>query len=116
MPAPRIDARTARLVAPILGPVGLLVRAKATPEASPSPAASPAASPVATPAASPIAVGDDAGIPRRVAALLKGETGVYGVVIARATGKVICSRNSDLPFMTASLYKLILMADIYRKI
>ncbi|MGN6031814.1 MAG: serine hydrolase, partial [Thermomicrobiales bacterium] len=28
----------------------------------------------------------------------------------------ICSRNSDLPFMTASLYKLILMADIYRKI
>ncbi|MGC4107052.1 MAG: serine hydrolase [Thermomicrobiales bacterium] len=59
---------------------------------------------------------DDAGISKRISAQLKGEIGVYGVVIASASGKILCSRNSNLPFMTASLYKLILMADIYRKI
>ena len=120
----RLNTRTARLTGPLLGLSGLASWMKATPEASPSPAASPAsspattpgASPSASPAASPIVARDDAGIPRRVSALLKDEAGVYGIVIAQADGKVLCSRNSDLPFMTASLYKLILMADIYRQI
>ena len=120
MLATRITARTARIVLPLLGLPGILPRVTATPEATSSPIASPGASPAATPAASPaaspIVATDDAGIPQRISALLKGEDGVYGIVIARADGKVLYSRNSALPFMTASLYKLILMADIYRKI
>lgn len=59
---------------------------------------------------------DDAGIPARINAMLKDEDGVYGVVIAHDDGTILYARDSELPFMTASLYKLIVMADIYRKI
>ncbi|MER3438939.1 MAG: hypothetical protein C4346_15860 [Chloroflexota bacterium] len=51
-----------------------------------------------------------------VARLLEGERGVIGVVMARPEGGILVSRNADTPFIAASLYKLILMADIYRRI
>lgn len=49
-------------------------------------------------------------------ALLEGEAGVYGVVVLGPGGKVVVSRNSELPFVTASTYKLVLMADILKKV
>lgn len=125
----RITTRIARLGAPaaLLGGIALhaatgatapVFNAQRTPPASPaaSPGASPLASPGASPAASPVAQLDDAGIPARIDAMLAGEDGVYGVLIAREDGTILYARDSELPFMTASLYKLIVMADIYRKI
>lgn len=44
--------------------------------------------------------------------LLAGETGVYGYVVLEADGTVVASINGTTPFITASTYKLILMADI----
>ncbi|MGB3328048.1 MAG: serine hydrolase [Thermomicrobiales bacterium] len=94
----------------------MLTSARAAQTAPPATPATPAASPASTPYASPALDVDDAGIQRRITAMLRDEQGVYGVVVANADGELLGTRNSSLPFMTASLYKLILMADIYRKI
>lgn len=51
-----------------------------------------------------------------VDSLLTPEAGVYGVVILASDGSVIASRNARTPFLTASLYKLVLIADIYQRI
>lgn len=48
--------------------------------------------------------------------LLNNEGGVYGFVVLDSYGNLIVSYNSFTPFVTASTYKLILMADIYRRI
>ncbi len=48
--------------------------------------------------------------------LLQGEPGVYGVVFLDTNGKLIASHNAHLPFVTASTYKLIVMADILSKV
>jgi len=48
--------------------------------------------------------------------LVAGEPGVYGFVVLEADGTVVASLNGTTPFITASTYKLILMADIYRRI
>jgi beta-lactamase class A len=48
--------------------------------------------------------------------LLAEETGVYGLVIVDQRGNMRYSRNARLPFISASLYKLILAADILRRI
>lgn len=70
--------------------------------------ATPEASPVAaTPAA---ASGDP--MTAAINALVAEELGVYGVVLMRPDGTVLYSRNGDTPFVSASLYKLILLADI----
>lgn len=49
-------------------------------------------------------------------ALLQGEPGVYGVSVLGTDGKVIAAHNSHIPFVTASTYKLVLMADILKKV
>jgi beta-lactamase class A len=49
-------------------------------------------------------------------ALLQGEQGVYGVVVLGPDGKVVVTRNAHVPFVTASTYKLVLMADILSKV
>jgi beta-lactamase class A len=49
-------------------------------------------------------------------ALVSKEPGVYGVVLMRPDGSVLYSRNGNMPFVSASLYKLILLADICREI
>lgn len=56
--------------------------------------------------------------PEQIAAttLLQGEAGVYGVAVLGPAGKLIVSHNAHLPFVTASTYKLILMADILKKV
>ena len=48
--------------------------------------------------------------------LLEGEYGTYGFVLLAADGEVIASYNGFTPFVTASTYKIILMADIYRRV
>lgn len=48
--------------------------------------------------------------------LLTDEPGVYGYVVMAADGTLVASINSQTPFVTASLYKLLLMADIFQRI
>jgi beta-lactamase class A len=47
--------------------------------------------------------------------LLKGQRGVYGVVVMQPDGAVEYQRNADTPFIAASLYKLVLLANIFEK-
>ncbi|MGE3798894.1 MAG: serine hydrolase, partial [Thermomicrobiales bacterium] len=49
-------------------------------------------------------------------ALLDGESGVYGVMVVDQQGLLRYSRNARLPFISASLYKLVLCADILRQV
>lgn len=49
-------------------------------------------------------------------ALLEGEQGVYGDVVIGPDGKIIVTRNAHVPFVTASTYKLLVMADILSKV
>lgn len=48
--------------------------------------------------------------------LIEAEDGVFGVVILDSDGNVLYSHNSTTPFITASLYKLVLMADIFKRV
>jgi beta-lactamase class A len=52
-------------------------------------------------------------VSRAAANLLFQEQGVYGVVFMETDGTVLYKRNADLPFVAASLYKLIVMVDFY---
>jgi len=45
--------------------------------------------------------------------LLFAEQGIYGVVMMQTDGTVLFKQNADLPFVAASLYKLIVMVDFY---
>jgi len=49
-------------------------------------------------------------------ALLVNEPGVYGLMVVDQLGLLRYSRNARLPFISASLYKLLLCADILRRI
>ncbi|MGH2562096.1 MAG: serine hydrolase [Thermomicrobiales bacterium] len=54
--------------------------------------------------------------PEMVAAvdeLLAEEDGVYGVVLMRPDGALLYSQGCETPFVAASLYKLVLLADVY---
>lgn len=94
----------------------------ATPRSSPpSPAAptqvSGTPSPVAaTPQVLPAHTLPDTPEQQRAVDLITGEPGVYGFVVLDEDGTVVASHNSTTPFITASTYKLVLMADIYRRI
>lgn len=85
---------------------------EARPAASPAVEATPGAS---TPAATPVMSGT---VTEQHLAqnLVAGEAGVYGFVVLAEDGTIIASRNSTAPFVMASLYKLILMADLYQRI
>jgi beta-lactamase class A len=45
--------------------------------------------------------------------LIANEDGVYGVVLMRPDGALLYSHGCQTPFVAASLYKLVLLADIY---
>ena len=49
-------------------------------------------------------------------ALLAEREGVYGLVLANPATGARYSRNADVPFLAASLYKLVLLADVYAAI
>ena len=56
---------------------------------------------------------DASRLTQEVDALLADEPGVYGVVVMAADGRVLYSRNRDVPFIAASLFKLVVMASVY---
>jgi beta-lactamase class A len=60
------------------------------------------------------AAAQDVDIAKLVANLLLLEDGVYGVVLMQPDGTVIYKQNADLPFIAASLYKLVVMVDFYK--
>lgn len=57
----------------------------------------------------------DPRLPGAIDQLLAGQHGVYGVLLMRPDGAIEYQRNADTPFIAASLYKLILITDIYAK-
>ncbi|CAN5654414.1 hypothetical protein BH09CHL1_BH09CHL1_20850 [soil metagenome] len=86
-----------------------------TPSASPS-----AATPVATPLTSVLSQSQlelaSQSLQSEIPALLANDTGVYGVVVVDPNGSIVYEHNADVPFISASLYKLPLMAQIYSMI
>jgi beta-lactamase class A len=80
-------------------------------------AATPVASPLASPSAGPIsdAQREQASVTltTEVPPLLTNDPGVFGVMVVDPAGQIVYEHNADLPFITASLYKLPLMAQIY---
>ena len=74
--------------------------------------------PEPTPVATVYAVGRDWNDAQSAAinGLLADEDGAFGIVVMGSDGQVLYSRNAESPFVTASLYKLILMADILHKV
>lgn len=83
-----------------------------------SPTPMPTATNTPEPTPTPIPYSDD--WPAEMAGIADGlinqEDGVFGVVILDDEGDVLYSRNSTIPFITASLYKLIVMADILKRV
>src|SRR5690606_12211874 len=51
-----------------------------------------------------------------IESLLADWDGVIGVVLIGTGGERVFEQNADLPFVSASLYKLVLLADIVRRI
>jgi beta-lactamase class A len=70
------------------------------------------ATPEATPVSATPSIATVDQIVAAIDALVADELGVYGVVLMRPDGTVLYSKNGDTPFVSASLYKLILLADI----
>jgi D-alanyl-D-alanine carboxypeptidase len=100
------------------GGSGAATRTTPTTIASPvvaSPVASPIPTATATPTATPYPTPPPSPLVDTVDALLADEQGVFGILITTPDGKIIYSRNADTPFVTASLYKLVLIADMYRR-
>ncbi len=52
---------------------------------------------------------------RAMGTLLRGEPGVYGVAVVTPGGESLYTRNADVPFVAASLYKLFVMATVYEQ-
>ena len=83
--------------------------------ATPEPAASPAGrttigSPIVSSATS------TARLSANIETLVAAQAGIYGVVVIDPLGPTIYARNATVPFISASLYKLPLMAKIYQLI
>jgi len=103
-------------------PLATLTEVPSTPariSATPAPVATAQATPdpvAAMPQVLPIRTLPDTPEQRRATDLVAGEPGVYGFVVLEADGTVVASLNSTTPFITASTYKLVLMADMYRRI
>lgn len=93
-------------------PAALAQTSTASPTTVPAPPPGPAVSPTPSP---PPAV-PDTREQQLAEELLADEPGVYGYVVMASDGTLIASVNSETPFVTASLYKLLVMADIYQRI
>jgi beta-lactamase class A len=84
-----------------------------TPMITPAPTATATATPTATPV---IAYVPDTYEQTAARSLLNSQAGVYGFAVLAADGTVVSAYNSTVPFVTASLYKLVVMADIFNRI
>ncbi|MGB3330577.1 MAG: serine hydrolase [Thermomicrobiales bacterium] len=91
----------------------------ATPHIQPPPA-SPIASPVATPTshspAQPVTEIPKTHEQELSYDLVAGEVGIYGVVVLESDGSVVVSINGTTPFITASTYKVVVIADILHRV
>ena len=91
----------------------------ATPRITPPPApanATPVATPTSVSLAQPVTTIPTTMEQQLAADLVAGEPGIYGMVVLEADGRVVVSINGTTPFITASTYKLIVMADILHKV
>ncbi|MCC6791205.1 MAG: serine hydrolase [Thermomicrobiales bacterium] len=70
-------------------------------------------SPAATLAPTATAQPDDPTLAVAIDALIDDRPGVYGIIVANQTTGTRYSANDDVPFLAASLYKLVLVADVY---
>jgi beta-lactamase class A len=82
---------------------------------SPSPTFQPTEIPTATEDIPAAFTAEESPLSRAIDKLVKDEQGVYGIVVMRPNGAVEYQRNTDTPFVAASLYKLVLLADVYRR-
>jgi beta-lactamase class A len=98
-------------VAPV---IAAAPRATPTVPALVTPLITPA--PTVTPTPEPLGWIPETPEQEAASALLNSEPGVYGYVVLDTEGNVVAAYNSHTPFITASTYKLVLMADIYRRI
>lgn len=80
----------------------------ATPAAQATPSARPS---IGTPIIS--VPNEPMALSMNISALLDGQQGVYGVVVVDPARGALFERNAAIPFISASLYKLPLMAHIY---
>ena len=85
-----------------------------TPTPVPAPTEAPTAATTATLEPPPTVIRTQ--LVTTIDTLLESEDGLYGVVILDQSGEYRYSRNADIPFVAASLYKLVLLADIYAKV
>jgi beta-lactamase class A len=86
-----------------------------------TPVASPdTATPVATPNSNILTQAQveaaSASLSAEIPQILSNDTGVYGVIVIDPAGTIVYEHNADVPFISASLYKLPLMAQIYSMI
>jgi beta-lactamase class A len=109
VPAVTVTSDVARAVTPIF---------TIPPTETPIPTETPVPTETATIPPTPEFIDGVPTSPEQAAAanLLQGEPGVYGVAVLGPNGNLIVSHNAHLPFVTASTYKLILMADILKKV
>lgn len=85
-----------------------------TPILTPIPTATNTPTPTATP--EPDGYWPDTAEQAATQRLLNAQSGVYGFVVMESSGYIVSSYNSKTPFVTASTYKVVLMADIFKKV
>src|SRR4051794_32831741 len=96
-------------------PQTLLAQEGNTGGATPEPAASPASrSIIGSPIVS--SANSAAALCANIETLVEAQAGVYEVVVIDPLGSTLYARNATVPFISASLYKLPLMATIYELI
>lgn len=66
-----------------------------------------------SPAAQPASEVDATPLIRELDVLLGNEPGIYGVVVMTPEGQTLYSRNRNVPFVAASLFKLVVMASVF---
>lgn len=69
----------------------------------------------ATPVASPVAA-DPNSATRQIQALLAESDAIFGIMILDPFGDVVVRHNAETPFVSASLYKLVLIAEVLLKV
>lgn len=90
------------------------IPAQVTPFITPIPTATNTPTPLPTP--TPNGYWADSAEQIATKALLNDQAGVYGFVVMEANGHIVTSYNSRTPFVTASTYKVVLMADILKRV
>ena len=110
------DSGAAPTVTPAVQATATAAAPTLTPVSTPHPATPTTTGALEPTSAPPYLQSNDPDIAAAVDGLIADKDGVYGVLITKPDGTVLYSKNSETPFVAASLYKLVLLADIYRKI